>query len=346
MSQQMTKAQQTVSDVRGLLERSRAQIAMALPKHLTPERMIRVAVTALQRTPHLQECSPLSLVGCVVQASELGLELTGPLGQAYMVPYWNKNTKQQEAQFQVGYRGLMDLAYRSGRVENFSAHIVYKNDRFQFSYGTANKLVHVPTMDEPGDVVAAYAVVKMKGGGVDFEVMSKKQIDAHRERYSKQKADGQFNPWNTAWEEMAKKTVIRRLAKRVPLSIEIAKAAALDEYAEAGLPQNLDLGLEPGSAPPPAGASNLNGNGQANGGPTTHGAAGDAEAMTADQDAEIAEELKRTGAFAGDVLKAAGASDFASLTKANAEKVLSDLRALPDKETPPAKSKSDLYAQV
>jgi recombination protein RecT len=210
---------------------------MALPKHLTPERMIRVALTAFNQNPALQECSAISIVGCVIQAAQLGLELTGPLGQAYMVPYNNKHTGQKEAQFQTGYRGLMDLAYRSGRVETFAARVVYANDAFAYRYGTKPRIEHTPTMSEPGEPVAVYAVLNLKGGAFDFEVMSKAQIDAHQKRYSKQ--NGQYSPWATAWEEMAKKTVIRRLAKRAPVSIEIQRAAVLDEYAEAGVPQGL-----------------------------------------------------------------------------------------------------------
>ncbi len=255
--------------LRGLLEQSRSQIATALPKHLTAERMIRVALTAFQRTPALQDCSPISVVGCVVQASELGLELAGPLGQAYMVPYYNKNTKQKEAQFQVGYRGLMDLAYRSGKVQTFNAHCVYANDKFKFSYGTKPLVTHEPTLNDPGDVVAVYAVLNLTGGGFDFEVMSTIQIENHRKKYSKQKDGGDYNPWNTAWEEMAKKTVIRKLAKRAPVSIEVRRAAALDEYGEAAMLPAFDLpelslpaqpvGRQSLRTPP---ATNGNGNGK------------------------------------------------------------------------------------
>jgi recombination protein RecT len=218
--------------IRDLLDRSKGQIALALPKHLTPERMVRVAMTTVLKTPQLLECSPLSIVACVIQASELGLELSGPLGHAYLVPYFNKHTKQKEAQFQIGYRGLIDLAYRSGKVITFCSRVVYKNDKFRFAYGTEASIAHEPTLDDPGEPIAVYAVVKTKDGGVDFEVMSKTQIDAHRQRYSKQTSD--YSPWVTAWEEMAKKTPMRRLAKRVPLSVELVSAAVADEYGEVG----------------------------------------------------------------------------------------------------------------
>lgn len=237
-----------INDLRGLLEKSKAQIAIALPRHLTPERMIRVALTAFQRTTALQECSPLSIVACVIQASELGLELTGPLGQAYMVPFYNKNTRQKEAQFIVGYRGFIDLAYRSGRVENFSAHAVHEADIFDYEFGSKCFLRHKPARGcERGAITDVYATLKLKGGGFDFEVMSKADVESHRAKYSKQ--SGPYSPWETAWEEMAKKTPIRRLAKRSPLSVEVARAAVIDEYAEAGIGQNLTMGLEAGVTP-------------------------------------------------------------------------------------------------
>lgn len=237
-----------IDNLRDLLIKSKAQIAMALPKHLTPDRLIRVAITACQRVPKLLECSPISIVGCVMQAAELGLELTGPLGQAYMVPYFNKNTGQNEAQFQVGYRGLVELAHRSGRVDSFPARVVCENDLFEFAYGTKPFVKHIPTMDEPGKVVAVYAVLVLKDGGTDFEVMSAAQINAHRARYSKARGG---SPWDTAWEEMAKKTVIRRLAKRAPVSVELTTAAVLDEYAEASVPQQLGAGVDLLGSPEP-----------------------------------------------------------------------------------------------
>jgi recombination protein RecT len=228
-----------LSDLRGLLDKSKQHIAMALPKHLTAERMIRVAIAAYMQTPKLQECSPLSIVHCVVQSSQLGLELTGPLGEAYMVPYYNKDTRQREAQFQVGYRGFLSLAYRSGKVRTFCARVAYTNDVFRYTLGTDPKIHHVPAEGDQGDVRYFYSVLMLKGGGVDFEVMSKAAVDAHRMKYSKQREDGAFNPWNTAYEEMGKKTLIRKLAKRAPMSVELVTAAVQDEYVEAGVPLSL-----------------------------------------------------------------------------------------------------------
>jgi recombination protein RecT len=240
-------------DLRDLLEKYKKQIAMALPKHLTPERMMRMAMTTFMRNPQLHECYLPSILSCVIQASELGLELSGPLGQAYMVPRKNKHHINQatgepwmEANFQVGYRGLIDLAYRSNRVKMFAPYLAYAGDKFSYRLGTDPVINHIPG---PGpyrdeDITHIYAVLKMKNGGVDFEVMTKGQVDAHRARYSKQRG-GEFDPWGTAYGEMAKKTPLRRLAKRAPLSVELVTAAVLDEYAEMGIAQDLPLVEQP-----------------------------------------------------------------------------------------------------
>jgi recombination protein RecT len=247
----ITEERKAFQNLNSLLMQSKEQIARALPRHLTPERLIRMAVTAFQRTPGLQKCSPISIVGCVIQAGELGLDLSGPLGQAYMVPYFNKHTRQQEAQFQIGYRGLVKLAFNSGKVSHFNAHEVCERDQFFFEYGTNQRLSHRPALTDRGDVIGYYSVLKMKDGSADFEFMSVEDINKHRDRYSKS-ADRQDSPWQTAFDEMAKKTVIRRLAKRAPVSAEMQAAAALDELGENGVPQGLGVGLEAPALPPPS----------------------------------------------------------------------------------------------
>ena len=222
--------QRPIDTLRDLLEKSKGQIARALPKHLTADRMIRVAITAVQRTPALLECSPLSIVGCVMQAAELGLEMSGPLGQAYMVPYRNKQTGQREAQFQPGYKGLVKLAYNSGLVSLFTAHVVYSGDEFAVRYGSDPDVSHTPTLTNRGQPVAAYAVLRMKDGSCDVKVMTVDEINGHRRKYSKQR--GEDSAWETEWDEMACKTVLRKLSKRAPLSAEVVYAVQSEEEAE------------------------------------------------------------------------------------------------------------------
>lgn len=247
-----------VATLRTLLDRSRSQLAMALPKHLTADRMIRVAVTAVQRTPSLLECSPLSIVGCVMQAGELGLELSGPLGQAYMVPRWNSKARCKEACFQIGYRGLVALAFRSDRVSFFNAHDVREKDAFDFEYGTRQRLIHKPALGDRGNPIAYYSVFRLKDGAADFEVMSLAEIEAHRDRFSQKPKFGEW-VWETSFDEMAKKTPLRRLAKRAPISIELTQAASLDEYGEAGVNQDLarSLGIQHEDAGPPLGRQSV-----------------------------------------------------------------------------------------
>ena len=238
---------QQVANLRSLLEKSKDQIAIALPKHLTAERMIRVATTAVQKTPKLMECDPLSIVGAVVQASQLGLEPDGVLGQAYLVPFWNGKTQRNEAQLQIGYRGFISLARRSGDIQSLSAHVVYQEDDFEYSFGLDEKLSHTPAeVEDRGAPTHAWALVRFKDGGYQFDVMTQAEIERVRQT-SKAKDSG---PWVSHWPEMAKKTVIRRLAKLLPMSVEdsaLIKAAVLDEYADSGIPQNLAGEIDPAS---------------------------------------------------------------------------------------------------
>lgn len=216
--------------IQGMLkdDRFKAQIARALPKHVTPDRITRIALTEVNKTPALGKCDPMTLFGSIVQSAQLGLELGGALGHAYLVPYGN------QAQFIIGYRGMIDLARRSGQMISLQAHEVYENDEFEFEYGLEEKLKHVPGRGNRGEMIAVYAVAKLVGGGHQIEVMWKEDVDAIR---SKSKA-GNSGPWRDHYQEMAKKTAIRRLFKYLPVSVEMQRAVALDEQAEAGVQDN------------------------------------------------------------------------------------------------------------
>ncbi len=133
-----------IGTLRSLLEKSASQIKMALPRYMTAERMIRVALTACQRTPDLLACDPLSVVGSVMQAAQLGLETDGVLGHAYLVPFNNRKTGRKECQLIPGYKGLIEVAYRRGRVASVSAHVVYDKDMFSFDFCIEAKLEHKP----------------------------------------------------------------------------------------------------------------------------------------------------------------------------------------------------------
>lgn len=255
---ELAKKQQ-IADVRSLLDKSKAQIAAALPRHLTPERMIRIAMTAIQRTPKLMECSHGSLIGAVITASQLGIEPDGVLGRGYLIPRKNKKTNTMEANFMAGYLGLIELAMRSDKVSWIASELVYACDKFEIRYGLDRSLIHVPDIDSPdrgvfdpktSDLVGlrgAYAVVRYKDGETDFEYMPIAKL--HRLRNFSQSKDSDYSPWNTELgiEDMYRKCPVRKLAKRCPLSPEFQKAAQLDELVEAGISQDLTAEIDPAS---------------------------------------------------------------------------------------------------
>lgn len=196
-------------------------IQSLVPKHVTPERLTRLGINAASRNPKLFECDPMTLVGAIVNCAALGVE-PNLIGHAYIIPFWNGKTKRMEAQFQLGYKGAIDLARRSGELKQLYSHEVYEGDDFRYSYGLNKDLVHVPGGEtDPAKVTHVYAVYHLKDGGSDFVVMSREQIEEHRNRFTKSQKDGRvFGPWADHFIEMAKKTVIIRLLKTAPLSIE------------------------------------------------------------------------------------------------------------------------------
>lgn len=201
-----------------------AEIAKALPSVITPERFSRIVLTALSSNPKLQECTPQSFLGAMMTAAQLGVEPNTALGQAYLIPFKNKGV--MECQFQLGYKGLIDLAYRSGEVSNIQAQEVYENDVFEFEYGLEPKLRHVPAKKDRGDVICYYALFKMKDGGYNFGVMSVDDARKHGQKYSKSYS---FGPWQNNFDEMAKKTVLKKVLKYAPLKSDFVRAVAQDE---------------------------------------------------------------------------------------------------------------------
>ena len=214
------------------------EIAKALPSVITPDRFTRMVLSAISATPKLAECTPKSFLGAMMNAAQLGLEPNTPLGQAYILPYSNKGT--MEAQFQIGYKGLIDLAYRSGEVELVQAHIVYANDHFECEYGLEPKLTHKPADSNRGDPVKVYAVFKTKSGGYGFEVMSMDDVRTHASKYSKA-YNSAYSPWKTNFEEMAKKTVLKRVLKYAPLKSDFVREIAQDETIKSNMDKDMSF---------------------------------------------------------------------------------------------------------
>lgn len=212
------------------------EIAKALPSVITPERFTRIILSAISVNPKLGGCTPQSFLGAMMTSAQLGLEVNTPLGQAYVLPYMNKGV--MEAQFQLGYKGLIDLAYRSGEVEVIQAHVVYANDEFHCEYGLDPKLTHKPADRDRGEPVKVYAVFKTKSGGFGFEVMSMDDVRNHAAKYSKAYGSN-FSPWKTNFEEMAKKTVLKRVLKYAPLKSDFIRAAVQDETIKKGLSDDM-----------------------------------------------------------------------------------------------------------
>ncbi len=221
------KGRTALVEVQRKLMAARAQLEAALSGRIKPEHMIRVAITAISQSPQLMECTHLSLCSGVMRAAELGLELSGPLGHAYLVPRRNNKANCVEATFQVGYRGLIELVDRTGNMRS-SPHVraVREGDRFSYQMGTDPRIDHVPG-NRNGPWSHVYAIAFFKGGSFDFEVMTKEEIWAHRNRYAKG-ADRADSPWKTSEEAMAKKTVLARLLRHCPVSIEVREALSAD----------------------------------------------------------------------------------------------------------------------
>lgn len=245
------------NDLESLLMSRRSAMEAVLPKHLTPDRLIKIASVAVSRNELLKKCTPLSIVVAVMTAAQLGLDCGGALGSAYLVPFkrskkvggdrWQTN---YECQLIIGYRGLIDLARRSGHIMSIESRVVYQNDLFDVEYGREGvQLKHKPALDaDPGQMRLVYALATLKDGGHQFELMTRTQIDGIKAR-SQAKDNG---PWVTDYDEMARKTVVKRLCKSLPLSTEFHEAIVLENRNEYG---EDDVPLTP---LPPTGAAQLN----------------------------------------------------------------------------------------
>lgn len=222
--------------IQSYIKSMEGEIKKALPSVLTPERFTRMVLSALSTNPKLGACTPKSFLGAMMNAAQLGLEPNTPLGQAYLIPF--KNHGVDEVQFQIGYKGLIDLAYRSGEIEVVQAHIVYENDEFECSYGLNPTLIHKPAGGDRGESVSVYAMFKTKSGGYGFEVMSMDDVRRHAEKYS-QAYKTSFSPWKTSFEEMAKKTVLKRVLKYAPLKSDFVRAVTSDETIKSKLSEDM-----------------------------------------------------------------------------------------------------------
>lgn len=218
--------------LQGVLESMKGEFARCLPKHITADRMTRVALTEVRKNPKLGFCDQASFLGAIMQCSQMGLEPGGVLGHAYLLPFDNNKTGKKEVQLIIGYKGLLDLARRSGQIKSMEARAVYSNDKFRVAYGLNPELIHEPNFaaGDRGALTHVYAVAQLVGGGTQFDVLSVAEVQKVRQ----QSKAGNSGPWVTHFEEMAKKTALRRLFKYLPVSLEIQRAVMVDETSERG----------------------------------------------------------------------------------------------------------------
>lgn len=218
----LVQKKRTVADLINS-DKTRLEIAKVLPKHLTPERMTRVALTATMRNPTLLECTPASLMNGLLICSQAGLEPDGRL--AHLIPFWNTKGNCYEVQVIFDYKGLVTLALRNG-AESVYADKVCEFDTFDACVvDGAKKLNHRPNWSKPRGTATCYYAVCKRAGEVDWEVMTVDEVEEIRQR-SRAKDKG---PWVTDFDEMAKKTVLRRMSKRWDLLPEIRDIINADD---------------------------------------------------------------------------------------------------------------------
>lgn len=213
------------------IERMQKEFAMAQPRGMEAVQLIRDAQTCVRMTPKLAECEHTSVLGALMTCAQLGLR-PGVLGQAYLLPLWNGRNRRMEAQLVLGYQGLLELIYRSGVVSMVDARVRYENDEWLFEYGIeSDKLIHRPAEGHRGKAVAYYAIARFKDGAVKMtRPVTVAEMEEHRDKYAMaKKKDGTVvGPWVTQFDEMAKKTVLRDLAKTMPKSPEVSRAITHD----------------------------------------------------------------------------------------------------------------------
>lgn len=222
MSTDIAKKQQSTS-IRGWLGSSefKQEIAKVLPAHLTPERMIRTALTATLRVPNLAKCDESSFFQCMMQLSQLGLEPDGR--RAHLIPFWNSKANRFECQLVIDYKGIVDLILRTGKVSAIHCDKICDNDDFEYDCG--NVVKHKINFRQPrGNAYAYICIITLKDGTRKCEVMTLGEVEAIKNR-----SQAKSGPWKTDFDEMAKKTVFKRAAKWVEWSTEVKQAIDADD---------------------------------------------------------------------------------------------------------------------
>ena len=228
-----------VRSLQSLILESSKELGKALPTHMKPERLVRIALTCIRMVPELGRCTPKSFLGALFTAAQIGIEPVA--GRAYILPFYNSKKKPDgswhkvlEAQFLLGYKGIAELFYRHEKAVELAWGAVCKNDEFSYEYGTDARLMHRPALTDRGLVIAYWVQAKLHNGGKPFMVMSADDCMEHGRKHSKtyDKEKKEFyssSPWITSPDAMCLKTVFVQLAKLLPLSVELQRAIDADE---------------------------------------------------------------------------------------------------------------------
>lgn len=228
-----------------VITQMQGEIARALPKHMDADRMARLALTVVRRTPKLAECTPASFAGALLTASALGLE-PGVNDEVYLVPYRDKNRGVTECQLIIGYKGMTKLFYQHPMAKHIDAQVVYERDEFDYQYGTNPYLVHKPARGDRGAVECYYAVASLSNGATAVVVLSPEDVKELRQ--GKVGPDPRFKGGDPMhW--MQRKTAIRQLVKILPKSTTLAAAAEADERTGTDLRRNPVAEIEATQAP-------------------------------------------------------------------------------------------------
>lgn len=220
-----------------LIVKMKDDIYSSLPSGTDIERFQRVALNAFSIDEKLQSCEPMTFIAAMIQSAQLGLEPNTQLGLAYLIPH--KVNGANKVQFQIGYKGLLELAHRSGKIKTLYANEVRANDNFDIDYGLVQKLTHKPILKgNRGNVIGYYAVYHLESSGYSFVFMTKDEIIEHTKKYSINIQEG---IWEKDFDSMAKKTVIKKLLKYAPISTNMQKAVVFDESIKSRIDKDMLL---------------------------------------------------------------------------------------------------------
>ena len=211
---------------------AQAKLAEVATKYMKPSDLVRLTLVAASRQPDLLRCSQTSILRALMDAATMGIMPGGTMGRGYLVPRKNKVNGALEACFDPGYRGLIDIARRSGKVKKLDAKAVWAGDHFEYEEGTNQRVHHVPNLEagERGEVVAAYAIAKLEDGEPQIEVLTRADIDKIRNSSAAKNAGA----WTGWFEEMARKSAVRRLCKYLPYDPVLERAMELADAADVG----------------------------------------------------------------------------------------------------------------